>query len=285
MLSVVIPTCARNDLLAQCLERLAPGAQTLPAADYEVVVTDDGGSTNARELLHSRFPWARWIQGPRRGPASNRNHGALAATSKWIVFCDDDCLPTPGFLEAYVRAIADHPTTKVFEGRTSADRPKRHPLEGAPINQVGGHLWSCNLAIEVAFFRELGGFNEVFPFAAMEDMDFCKRLKQMGVVSRFVPEAEIIHPWRMLDLVKHTRRHVASQLIYARLHPEDRHLFTVWQHCKNVARYYVRDFPAELRDFGWLALRCQPLRWWEAVYRGWHFAFGEKAAAASVSKP
>ena len=49
--SVVIPTCHRNDLLARCLDRLAPGAQTLPAARYEVIVSDDGSVTTAEVLL------------------------------------------------------------------------------------------------------------------------------------------------------------------------------------------------------------------------------------------
>lgn len=42
LFSVVIPTCRRNDLLAKCLDRLAPGQQTLSPDQYEVIVTDDG---------------------------------------------------------------------------------------------------------------------------------------------------------------------------------------------------------------------------------------------------
>ena len=42
LLSVVIPTCDRHAELAACLERLAPGVQTLVADTYEVIVTDDG---------------------------------------------------------------------------------------------------------------------------------------------------------------------------------------------------------------------------------------------------
>ncbi len=38
---VVIPTCRRPDLVVQCLDRLAPGKQTVPADAYHVVVTDD----------------------------------------------------------------------------------------------------------------------------------------------------------------------------------------------------------------------------------------------------
>jgi hypothetical protein len=45
LITVVIPTCRRPDVLVQCLDRLAPGAQTLPADRYEVIVTDDGVPT------------------------------------------------------------------------------------------------------------------------------------------------------------------------------------------------------------------------------------------------
>lgn len=267
LLSVVIPTCHRNDLLALCLDRLAPGQQTLPRDQYEVIVTDDGSRSTAEPMIAERFPWCRWVQGPRRGPAANRNCGAGAGTAEWIVFCDDDCLPGPVFLQSYLNAIIAHPDSRVFEGRTSAEGPRRHPLQSAPINETGGFLWSCNFAIHRETFRKIGGFNEAFPFAAMEDMDFRKRLVGFGFDSRFVPQAEIVHPWRMLDLRSHARKHTTSQLIYARLHPEDRHLFTFWQHCKNTARYYLRDFPGEFREFGWLSVRSQPARWWEFFYR------------------
>ncbi len=44
MISVIIPTRHWNDSLADCLRRLAPGAPTLPANRYEVIVTDDGSA-------------------------------------------------------------------------------------------------------------------------------------------------------------------------------------------------------------------------------------------------
>ena len=54
LISVVVPTCHRNDLLARCLEGLAPGAQTLPADQYEVIVTDDGTRSTAEALIGNR---------------------------------------------------------------------------------------------------------------------------------------------------------------------------------------------------------------------------------------
>ena len=279
ILSVVIPTYQRDDQLAQCLKLLAPGRQSLASELFEVIVTDDAVKSPCELQVRERFSWALWTEGPHRGPAANRNHGASLAKAPWIVFCDDDCLPNRELLQTYVDAMRAHPDCCVFEGRTIADRPKRHPFEGAPINERGGHLWSCNLAIAAEYFHKLGGFNEEFPYAAMEDVDLKKRIADSGVPILFLPEAEIIHPWRIVDLRQHTRRHVLSLLIYARLHPDEQNLFSFGSHLRNVVRYYLRDFPTELREFGWLAIRCQPLRWWEIVYRGWHLARRSKIAS------
>ena len=67
--SIVIPTCRRSDLLARCLDRLAPGVQALPADQYEVIVTDDGEPTVER-FLAEKYPWASWSSGPEAGTGS-----------------------------------------------------------------------------------------------------------------------------------------------------------------------------------------------------------------------
>ena len=67
--SVIIPTCHRPELLAQCLRRLAD-------SEAEIIVTDDSRDDATRVLVERDFPRAHWTAGPRRGPAANRNHGA-----------------------------------------------------------------------------------------------------------------------------------------------------------------------------------------------------------------
>lgn len=269
--TIVIPTCNRPADLAACLEGLAPGRQTFPAADYEVVVSDDGTSAPAGDLVRSRFGWARHTAGPRRGPAANRNHGSAGATGRWLVFLDDDCRPGDGLLAAYAAAQDREPAVRVLEGRTAADGPKRHPFDYAPVNLTGGLLWSCNFAIDRALFHELGGFCEAYAHAAMEDVDLRRRLERRGEVMRFVPEAGVVHPWRRLDFRAHTRRQVAAQLLYVRLNPAEAEIASLARHLRIHARYFARDFLPECRTFGWTALRCLPLRGWEFAYRGWHF--------------
>jgi GT2 family glycosyltransferase len=195
-ISVVVPTCHRNDSLAACLLRLAPGTQSLPADQYEVIVTDDGSKSTAEEMVRAQFPWATWAPGPRRGPAANRNSGQRHARYDLIAFTDDDCLPSPDWLKAYVDALT--PAVPVYEGKTICSEPITSPLQDAPINTTGGWLWSCNMMVRRTCFEAQGGFDEDFPLPHMEDTDFRERLKGAGIPFAWVPDAIVDHPpkWR-----------------------------------------------------------------------------------------
>src|ERR1700743_99135 len=90
LISVIIPTCHRNQDLGRCLGALRPDSQKSPFS-YEVIVADDGSKSTAEELIRAEYAWARWVAGPRRGPAANRNAGARNARGAWVLFLDDDC--------------------------------------------------------------------------------------------------------------------------------------------------------------------------------------------------
>ena len=215
--SVVIPTCARLGQLARCLDRLAPGCQTLSAAAYEVIVTDDGPpQASARELIARDYPWARWVDGPRRGPAANRNCGAQYARADWFVFTDDDCLPDAAWLAGFGAHLDGHPGSQVLEGCTGdGDGPPLGPFFIAPLNIDGGFLWSCNLAIGRPLFADLGGFDEKFPYPHLEDVDLRLRLGDRGVQYEFVRAARVDHPPRPLQSVAHWARSQESSFYLA----------------------------------------------------------------------
>jgi GT2 family glycosyltransferase len=195
-ISVVIPTYHRNDLLAKCLDCLAPEIQTLPADQYEIIVTDDGSQTTAEEMIREHYPWVKWVAGPRKGPAANRNHGAKYARGEFIAFTDDDCLPSPSWLWAFSSALT--PDIHVYEGKTTCEAGIHSPLEHAPINLTGGWLWSCNMMIRASLFQKLNGFDENFPYPHMEDTDLRERLKMKGYYFLFVENAVVDHPPREL---------------------------------------------------------------------------------------
>ena len=196
--SVIVPTCHRPHFLAVCLERLAPGRQTLAARDYEVVVTDDSRDGATQRMVHEQFPWARWVPGPRRGPAANRNHGASEARGTWLAFVDDDCEPESSWLAALTPAVGEN-EPEVVEGRTLCPDKEDDPFQEHVENLTGGLYWSCNLALRRETFFRLGGFDEDFAEAGGEDMEFAWRIRQAGLETRFAPAASVLHPPRRIS--------------------------------------------------------------------------------------
>jgi GT2 family glycosyltransferase len=220
--SVIVPTRDRNDLLALCLARLAPGAQTIPIEQYEVIVTDDSVNEAARSLVSSTYPWARWVAGPRKGPAANRNNGASSAKGELVVFIDDDCLPEHDVLAGYTAAL--RPDVAVYEGKITCRDGITSPMQTAPENPTGGTLWSCNFAMRRDAFSRVGGFDARFPLAHMEDVDMRDRILDAGLKIEFVAAASVDHPPRRLPWGTRLARMHQAGVLYMVLHPPVRGL-------------------------------------------------------------
>ena len=218
--TVVIPTFNRPGQLSKCLDCLSHYFDQTVSSPIEmtiqVVVCDDSRNTSTKQLLKDSYPWAYYSEGPAKGPASNRNHGAQISSGEWLVFTDDDCLPQPGWLEAYA-CFADN--YDVLEGKTSAKGARKRLDDECPINESGGYLWACNFAIRKQLFFQLGGFNENFPAPAMEDVELHTRIKKRLISPLFVHNAVVLHPWRRRKGLNFIRTHLASYVYYMKLHP------------------------------------------------------------------
>jgi GT2 family glycosyltransferase len=267
-LSIVIPTCGRPALLSQCLDRLAPGRQSLAADQYEVIVTDDSARETAETMVQTRYTWARWTAGPRRGPAANRNHGARAALGEWLVFTDDDCLPEPGWLAAFGAAVD---TADVLEGKTMCPGKTDNPLEDQIENLTGNVLWSCNFAIRRATFAELGGFDEDFGEACAEDMNLHTRLLRAGHPVRFCAEAVVLHPPRVTGfggLWRRTLRHRWHVLRWLKSSPSLRDEAFPFL----AVRLTFTELLSRLRGTARALLRRDPARWRTQLFMAaWHW--------------
>jgi GT2 family glycosyltransferase len=196
--TVIIPTCNRNNLLASCLDLLAPTIQITSNFTYEVIVTDDSKQNIAKDLIREKYTWAKWIEGPKKGPAANRNNGAKYARGEWLVFIDDDCLPNTSLLENYKLLLLENPNVEVLEGLIEPEGKRQSPLQRAPLNfhTKGGYLLSCNFAIKKELFDELQGFDENFKYPHLEDYDFKDRVIATNKTILFARTAKVIHPWR-----------------------------------------------------------------------------------------
>jgi len=213
--AIIVPTCGRPELLKRCLRQILPYVEEHP--ECAVVVSDDGDARQTRASLGEEFNRVKVVQGPRRGPAANRNSGVKHSTGDLLIFLDDDCRPESSLIEEYQREAEKHPECSVFEGRISAEGAWTGFADTAPVNESGGFLWSCNFAIRRDLYLRIGGFDERFPFPAMEDVDLNFRVEGKSPI-RFLPEARVFHDVERRAGWKHLRHHSLSVILYIHLH-------------------------------------------------------------------
>jgi len=241
LISVVIPTCNRNDLLRKCLDRLAPGIQSLNRDNYEIIVSDDSRDNTSKAFVENKYPWAKWLEGSKRGPAANRNNGAKWAKGEWLVFIDDMIALDIDLLKKYERAISES-EAKVLEGKVLADRDQERFDEHSPLNICGGNLWSCNFAIEKQLFWVINGFDEEFPFPAMEDIDLYKRITEITKI-RFIDSAYVVHPWRRMKPFNNYSKWIISHHYFLNKHGIKRDFSFRWSRFKIFVSECISSVP------------------------------------------
>src|ERR1700686_4893935 len=112
-IAVVIATHNRDQYLMKALDGLS--SQTLPAAEYEVIVIDNASTDATRERVLARAKVAtniQYIYEPTLGASAARNTGWRAARSPYVAFLDDDAIPDRDWLERIIRAfeeVTPHP--------------------------------------------------------------------------------------------------------------------------------------------------------------------------------
>jgi len=201
VVSVVVPTFKRPDLLKRCLEALA--AQSLPPSAYEIVVVDDGSDIVTRDMVasiphgHSQ-PEVRYLpSGKRHGPAAARNLGWKAARAEIIAFTDDDCVPDAGWLAAGMRAFED-PDVQGVSGRIVVPLrqwpPTDYELTVAGLQHAP--FATANCLYRRTALAAVGGFDERFTRAWREDSDVEFSMRERQFLLCGEPEAVVVHPVR-----------------------------------------------------------------------------------------
>src|SRR5436190_9837908 len=226
-ISVVVPTYRRADRLPRLIEALE--RQTLPTDEWEAIVVDDcsGDGTMARlEQLAAEASIPLRVASTTRngGPAAARNVGWPLATAPLIAFTDDDCVPTPGWLEAGVTAMEAQATLGIAQGLTTADRSSGEPdtirtvvrevLEPSPWFE------GCNLFMRREALEQSGGFDEVIAWAG-EETAMAWKLLESGWERGWVPAAEVVHDVEERPLSWHVRNRYLEghAVVIAARHP------------------------------------------------------------------
>lgn len=206
MFSIIIPTCNRKHLLIDCLVHLEKSIQYAGDLDVEVIVTNDGvlSEKDIQELKSLLSCVTIVVEGPKKGPAANRNNGAKHAKGDWLIFLDDDVVPDQLLLKEYQCGITKYPNAGAFEGAIHPDDwvLLNQDLAECPVNTTGNCFWSANIMIRREIFEQVGGFDEQFKIAAQEDQDLFIRLNQVTNIP-FIQNAIVVHAVRKFNVRKH----------------------------------------------------------------------------------
>jgi glycosyltransferase involved in cell wall biosynthesis len=222
LVSVVIPTYRRHDLLAACLAKVL--AQDFDG-EYEVIVCDDGPTEATAELVRR---WASQTSIPLRhvpvtatqGPAGARNAGWRSASGEFIAFTDDDCLPEAGWLAAGVAAMKE---ADAVTGRTIVPLPPDPTdYERNVAGLATAEFITANCFVRRNVLEAVGGFDERFTLAWREDSDLHFTLLSHGYRIAKAESAVVVHPIRPAPWgvsLKQQRQGMFDPLLY-RKHPQ-----------------------------------------------------------------
>jgi GT2 family glycosyltransferase/glycosyltransferase involved in cell wall biosynthesis len=238
IISVIIPTYNRSEVLLKCLESLAK--QTYPAEFYEVLVCDDG-STNDTKTVVGNFaaPYRLiYLRQENRGPAAARNLGLRHAKGKYILILNDDTLADPDLLHKHLEthrrlsnqkiavlgsfsfspSLITSPIMSLLQNNTYwFAYPVMEPQKFYDFR----YFWTCNISLPRRAFDEVGFFDEDFPEAAHEDVELGYRLAQKGYAVYYEPECRAEH-YHMVNFYGFIRRSIVvgrNDVIVRRKHP------------------------------------------------------------------
>jgi GT2 family glycosyltransferase len=225
VVSVVVPTCRRPDLLARCLQALA--GQDLPPESYEILVADDASLARTRAQVEAFSAWARPalrylpVTGA-HGPAAARNVGWRAARGGVVAFTDDDTLPDASWLREALAAFEKDHELAAAAGRVVVPLPPSpRDYERNEAGLEAAEFVTANCFVRREVLEKLCGFDERFTAAWREDSDLHFRLLGAGRKVGKVPSAVVVHPVRPAPWgvsLRQQRKSLFDALLYKK-HP------------------------------------------------------------------
>ncbi len=210
-ISVVIPTFGRNQVLADTIRYLL----ALPVPPCELILIDQTPrhdvDVEAQLSAWTREGRIRWIRRAVPSITGAMNDGLTVAGGDWVLFLDDDVVPSEALLEAHASAVARYPDAWAVVGQVLQPGETPQPRIAGQLNSslhrdldfpfnssIPGwvtNVMAGNLCIKRERAIEVGGFDENFgpPVAYRFETEFAKRLIRCGGKIRFEPAASIRH--------------------------------------------------------------------------------------------
>jgi GT2 family glycosyltransferase len=215
--AIVVLNRNQRQMTAECLRSVL----AMQAAEFEVVVVDNGSSDGSVEMLGKEFPQITLLpQRENLGFAAGCNIGmryALASGAEFVLLLNNDTTVAPDLLSELLDAIrGDLRIAAACPKIYFADAPRMLWYAGADFNLWIGtskhrgwrqidngqfdrdrcvrQATGCAMLIRQSAIREVGLLDEQF-WAYVEDLDWSIRFHQSGYRLAFAPKACVWHRW------------------------------------------------------------------------------------------
>jgi glycosyltransferase involved in cell wall biosynthesis len=280
MLSVVVATFRRYDILEECLNSLRD--QTVRPNQLEIIVVDNSPGKRESLAFAQRFAAVeniRWIYQERPGLSIARNRGIREARFPLIAFIDDDALAVPVWAEELVDTFDSYgERVTAVGGRIDlgwrTPRPDwlhsslckflttiDHGSERRLLDP-GEEIAGANMAFRKSTFDKFGLFSESLgrkgraTLLSNEDTQLLAAIRNAGDRVAYAPAARVEHvidPGRLAQ--PWFRRRIAWQAVSDILDDPEATFAKLDQHWKWLGQYFLRVKPSDRNLRGLLAER------------------------------
>jgi len=223
-LSIIIVSWRVKDLLKKCLESVYNES---PNLDFEVFVVDNASGDGTVEMIKKEFSSVNLIINKENfGFAKANNQAIRKAKGEFILLLNPDTEILDQAIEKAVRYMKDNEKVGIVGGRLyNPDLSPQPSVRGFPTfwsmfmimlklhhlfsqakvltkylvsdfdydrEQEVDQIMGAFFMLRAELFKKIGLLNEHF-FIWFEEVDFCKRVKELGYKIVYLPKCKVIH--------------------------------------------------------------------------------------------
>lgn len=209
-ISIIIPTYNGVHLLEENLPFLFAALDEWDGS-YEVIIVDDCSKDDTVSMLKEKFPQVKLLQNHRNeGFSRTCNKGMHQAAYPVAICLNNDVKVTAGFAAPLLTHFED-PSVFAVTPNILAEREGRNqgivyglygkgfikggfaPLAERSSRRENLYAIGACVAYNMAMFRSLGGYAEIYTPYLFEDVDISYRAWKRGWKSIYEPEATVYH--------------------------------------------------------------------------------------------
>ena len=227
MISIVIPTYNSEKFMPNLLKSIFKNG----IEDMEVIIVDDCSTDNTIECT-KKYPIKIIQLETNVGPSRARNRGVKEAQGEIIFFLDADVIVMDGTIRevkdyfeknpsanCVIGICATEPLNKGFVPRYMAMFEYIH-LIGTRDNKVSVFAPRCG-AIKKTFFQSIGGYNEAYKGADVEDFELARRINK---VDSIILNRKMIVKHQFADFRQSVRNYFKRAVLWVHLFFKEKQL-------------------------------------------------------------